>query len=233
MLTITNLDAGYGNLKILNDVSIDLVAGDLTIIIGPNGSGKSTTVKSVFGLTDRFSGKIVFDGHDLTKLKTHEIVRLGIGYVPQGRLVFDTLTVEENLDMGGFGLEKQLVQRRKAEVLQLFPILKERLGQKASFLSGGQQQMLSIGRALMRKPKLLLLDEPSLGLDPKTQKLIFKTIQEINKAGTTVMMVEQNAHQALRICKHAFVIENGVVAAKGGPSLAKQKRMKELYLGGR
>jgi len=118
------------------------------------------------------------------------------------------------------------------EVMTLFPILKERLNQKASFLSGGQQQMLSIARALMKKPKLLLLDEPSLGLDPKTQTLIFKTIKEINKAGTTIMMVEQNAHQALKVCTHAYVIENGKVVAKGGPDLAKQKKIQELYLGG-
>ncbi len=232
MLTIEKLNAGYGKLQILKNITIRLKEGDLGVIIGPNGSGKSTTVKSVFGLTTRFSGRIVFDGTDLTRIPTHDIVQLGIGYVPQGRLVFETLTVEENLGMGGFNLSRTLVAERKEYVLRLFPILKRRLRQKASFLSGGQQQQLSIARALIRDPKLLLLDEPSLGLDPKTQKLIFRTIREINRAGTTVMMVEQNAHQALEICTKAFVIENGRVALSGGPTLARRKRVRELYLGG-
>ncbi|MDD9954404.1 MAG: ABC transporter ATP-binding protein [Candidatus Woesearchaeota archaeon] len=232
MLEIKNLDAGYDKLQILRNVSIKLKKGDLTIIIGPNGSGKSTTVKSVFGLTKRFKGAVLFEGKNLNKLKTHERVRLGIGYVPQGRLVFDTLTVEENLEMGGFGLPTEEVEEKKQEMLKLFPLLETKLDQKASFLSGGQQQMLSIARALMRTPKLLLLDEPSLGLDPKTQAHIFQIVKRINTEGVTVMMVEQNAHQALAICKKAFVIENGRVALSGGPSLAKKKSVQKLYLGG-
>lgn len=232
ILSIKNLIAGYGAMRILDGVSIDLLPGDLAIVIGPNGSGKSTTVKSVFGITTIIGGSIRFDGQELVGKKTHEIVRMGIGYVPQGRLVFDTLTVEENLEMGGYDLDHATLAQRKAEVMALFPILAEKRSQGAGYLSGGQQQMLSIGRALMRKPRLLLLDEPSLGLDPKTQQLIFSTIKGINKAGTAVLMVEQNAHQALRICTKAYVIESGKVAASGGPELAQQKRMKALYLGG-
>lgn len=233
LLEIKDLKAGYGNLEVLRGVSIALDEGDLAVIIGPNGSGKSTTVKSVFGLTTHFSGNISFDGKRITGMPTHEIVRLGIGYVPQGRLVFDTLTVDENLSMGGFNIaDSRTVNEQKEQVLSLFPILQQKRDQKASFLSGGQQQMLSIARALMRKPKLLLLDEPSLGLDPKTQKLIFKKIKDVNGQGVTVMMVEQNANQALQICSKAYVVENGSIAAKGGPDLAKKKRIQDLYLGG-
>lgn len=232
VLSIVGLHAGYGQMEILHGVSIGLSPGDLGVVVGPNGSGKSTTVKSIFGLTTVTAGGIAFDGKDISRLPTHEIARLGVGYVPQGRLVFDTLSVEENLEMGGFDLDAGTRAMRKESVLGLFPALREKLTQQASYLSGGQQQQLSIARALMRKPKLLLLDEPSLGLDPKTQLLIFATLKKINADGTTILMVEQNARQALRICTKAFVVEGGEVVATGGPALAKQKRMKELYLGG-
>lgn len=233
LLDIHKLDAGYGHHQVLKDVSISLEKGDLAVIIGPNGSGKSTTVKSVFGLTTHFSGKISFDGKDLAGKPTHWIVRLGIGYVPQGRLVFDSLTVEENLQMGAFdSTGKGVKAQRMRRMLKMFPVLREKLSHQASFLSGGQQQMLSIARALMREPKLLLLDEPSLGLDPRTQKLIFSTVKRINSEGVTVMMVEQNAKQALAICTKAYVVENGRIAAHGGPELARKKRIQELYLGG-
>lgn len=232
VLKITNLNAGYGALQILKSIDMSLTQGELAVVIGPNGSGKSTTIKAVFGISDIFSGSIDFEGKKISGKPTHEIVRMGIGYVPQGRLVFDTLSVEENLDMGGYGMPANYVERRKKEVLALFPLLKTKLSAKASFLSGGQQQQLSIARALIREPKLLLLDEPSLGLDPKTQQFVFKTIKEINKLGVTVLMVEQNAHQALEICTKAYVVESGRIGAVGGPELAQQKRVKELYLGG-
>lgn len=232
LLKVTDLEAGYGKLKVLKGINMSLTPGELAVVIGPNGSGKSTIVKSVFGITTPFGGNILFDDWDLTSLSTHERVRMGIGYVPQGRMVFESLSVEENLEMGGFGLSSFELVAAKARVLKLFPILKERLSQQATFLSGGQQQMLSIARALMRQPRLLLLDEPSLGLDPKTQALIFRTIREINKTGTTILMVEQNAHQALAICTKAYVVENGSIGAVGGPELARRKRVKELYLGG-
>lgn len=231
-LNIRSLVAGYGGLQILQDLTLSLDKGDFGVVIGPNGSGKSTTVKSVFGLTMIDQGSISLFGKEIVGLKPHEVARLGVGYVPQGRLVFDTLTVDENLEMGGFDLHAVDRTLRKNEVMDIFPILREKKSQRASFLSGGQQQQLSIARALMRNPSLLLLDEPSLGLDPKTQQMIFSTLQAINKRGVTILMVEQNAHQALRVCTKAFVVESGKVVAQGGPSLAKQKRMKELYLGG-
>jgi branched-chain amino acid transport system ATP-binding protein len=232
VLSIENLSAGYGNLQVLQDVSMSLREGDLAVVIGPNGSGKSTTVKSVFGLTTNFGGRIAFAGTDITSMQTHRIVKLGIGYVPQGRLVFDTLTVRENLAMGGYDVPAAELGSRMEEMLELFPLLREFLDRKASFLSGGQQQQLSIARALMRKPRLLLLDEPSLGLDPKTQSLIFRTVKEICARGVCVLMVEQNARQALAVCTHAYVVECGKVVASGGPELARHKRMQELYLGG-
>lgn len=232
MIEIKNLKAGYDHHTVLKGISLQIQEGDLGVVIGPNGSGKSTTIKSIFGLTTRYAGTILFEKTDITTMKTHRIVRRGIGYVPQGRLVFDSLSVEENLEMGGFGLDRTEIAKRKREVLDLFPALKQKLAQKASFLSGGQQQMLSIGRALMRRPKLLLLDEPSLGLDPKTQKLIFSILKKINTTGVTILMVEQNAYQALQICTKAFVIENGMIAARGGRELARKKKIKEHYLGG-
>jgi branched-chain amino acid transport system ATP-binding protein len=232
LLDIKGLEAGYGALRILKGVDIALREGDLAVIIGPNGSGKSTTVKSVFALTTRFAGSILFDGHELTRLETHEIVKLGISYVPQGRLVFDTLTVAENLAMGGYDLPESLREERTRDVLALFPQLVPHLSKRATFLSGGQQQMLSVARALMRRPRLLLLDEPSLGLDPKTQKLIFATVKDICARGTTVMMVEQNAHHALAICTKAYVVENGEVVLSGGPEIARQRKIQDLYLGG-
>jgi len=231
LLRITNLKAGYDNLEVLHGIDMSVREGDLAVVIGPNGSGKSTVVKSVFHLT-QLQGSILFDGKELTRLPTHEIVRLGIGYVPQGRLVFDSLTVEENLGMGGYGLKPEAMHAGMARVLKLFPQLKTRSGVQAGFLSGGQQQMLSIARALMRTPRLLLLDEPSLGLDPKTQQLIFRIVRRLRDEGVTVLMVEQNAHQALRICDKAYVLENGGVAAAGGKDLAKRKKIQELYLGG-
>lgn len=232
VLSIKGLQAGYGKQVVLNGLDISLSEGDLAVIVGPNGSGKSTTVKSVFGLTAVFKGRIGFGSRRIDGMATHEIVRLGISYVPQGRLVFDSLTVRENLAMGGYDLPAEERQGRMQHVLGTFPLLKDFLKTKAGFLSGGQQQQLSIARALMRRPRLLLLDEPSLGLDPKTQKLIFRTVKEINARGVTVMMVEQNAKQALAICTKAFVIENGRVAAEGGPELSRKKSVQRLYLGG-
>jgi branched-chain amino acid transport system ATP-binding protein len=220
-------------LQILKGIDMSVHEGKIAIVIGPNGSGKSTTVKSVFGLTTQTGGSITFNGKELTRMATHDIVAEGIGYIPQGRLVFDALTVEENLEMGAFLVPQEEIPARMEEVFSLFPILKQKRSQQATFLSGGQQQMLSMARALMQQPRLLLLDEPSLGLDPKTQQLIFETIKQVNKHGTTILMVEQNARQALAICDKAYVIEQGRIAATGGKELAKRKKIQELYLGGR
>lgn len=232
MLEIKHLEAGYGHLKILKGVNLVAKKGDLVALVGPNGSGKSTTLKCIFGLLKAKKGKILLKRKNISELNPDEIVRLGVSYAPQGRRVFQTMTVEENLEMGGFILEnKDRVKERIKEVYSYFPILKERKDQKASFLSGGQQQMLSIGRALMLKPEILLLDEPSLGLAPNVMIEIFRKIKEINKQGTTIVLVEQNAHMALEICNRAYVLEQGKIALHDGSSLANKKLVKLLYLG--
>lgn len=232
MLEIRNLEAGYGHLKILKGINLIAKKGDLVALVGPNGSGKSTTLKCISGLLKPKKGRILLKKRNISGMNPDEVVRLGVSYVPQGRRVFQTMTVEENLEMGGFILEnKELVKERTKEIYSYFPILKERKDQKASFLSGGQQQMLSIGRALMLKPEILLLDEPSLGLAPNVMADIFRKINEINKRGTTIILVEQNAHMALEICNRAYVLEQGRIALHDGSSLVNKKLVKQLYLG--
>ena len=232
MLEIKHLEAGYGHLKILKGINLMAKKEDLVALVGPNGSGKSTTLKCIFGLLKPNKGKILFKNKNIIGKSSDEIVRLGLSYVPQGRRVFQTMTVEENLEMGGFILEnKDLVKDRIKEVYNYFPILNEKKNQKATFLSGGQQQMLSIGRALMLKPELLLLDEPSLGLAPNIMVEIFRKIKDINKQGTTVILVEQNAHMALEICNRAYVLEQGKIALHDSSRLSNKKLLKQLYLG--
>lgn len=232
MLSLKNVEAGYGRLKILKDVTLSVKKGDLAALIGPNGSGKSTTIKTIFGLLKPEKGSITFKNKDITGMSPDQIVRLGISYVPQGRRVFQTMTIEENLEMGAYTIkDKKTINDRLSDVYKYFPILEERKNQKATFLSGGQQQMLSIGRALMLKPELLLLDEPSLGLAPKIMVEMFKKIKEINKKGTTIVLVEQNARMALEISNKGFILENGKIAVHGGSDLHKKKIVKDLYLG--
>lgn len=232
MLEIKHLEAGYGHLKVLNGINLVAKQGDLVALIGPNGCGKSTTLKCIFGLLKPKNGKILFKRHSIAGKNPDEIVRLGVSYVPQGRRVFSTMSVEENLEIGSFILkDRNLIKERIKEIYNFFPILKEKRSQKATFLSGGQQQLLSIGRALMLKPELLLLDEPSLGLAPNMMIEIFRKIKEINKQGTTVILVEQNAHMALEICNRAYVLEGGRIALHDGSGLGNKKLVKELYLG--
>lgn len=232
MLKVEHLEASYGYLKILYGINLEVKKGDLVAIVGPNGSGKSTTIKTIFGLIKAEKGSVTFKDKNITNKKPYEIVRYGIAYVPQGRMVFQTMTVEENLEMGAFTVtNNKEVKKRIEEIYEFFPILKDKRNQRATFLSGGQQQMLSIGRALMLKPELILMDEPSLGLAPKTMLEIFKKIKDINKKGVTVILVEQNAHMALKICNKAYVLEQGKIALQGGPELAKSKLVKDLYLG--
>jgi len=232
MLQLKDIEAGYGHIKVLHGITLEAKQGDLVAIIGPNGSGKSTTIKSIFGLVKPTKGKILFKNKNIMGKTADKIVHYGISYVPQGRVVFQTMTVEENLEMGAFIVkDREVVKQRMQEVYKLFPILEEKRQQRATFLSGGQQQMLSIGRALMLKPELLLLDEPSLGLAPNMMVHIFRTIKDINKRGTTIVLVEQNAHMALEICNKAYVLEQGKIALSGGPELAKKKQVKDLYLG--
>ncbi len=234
MLQIKNLESGYGEMQILFGININIKPNDIAVIIGPNGAGKSTLLKSIFNLVDVYRGKIIFKNKNITKIPTHELIELGISYVPQGRQVFQTLTVKENFEMGAFlTKEKELIEKRIEEVLEKhFPDLRKKLNDYAFNLSGGQQQMLAIGRALMQDPQLLLLDEPSLGLAPKIMKELFKKIKEINEEGVTIMIVEQNAKQATAIADRIFVLEDGKLALSGDKSILKTKKIQHIYLGG-
>ena len=232
-LRIRNLEAGYGRLQVLFGVSMDVEPGEIAVLIGPNGAGKSTMLKSVFNLTHISKGSISFNGRDITALPTHQRIALGISIVPQGRQVFPALSVRENLEVGAYLTpEAGVVEERMKEVLGHFPELKPKLNDAAQSLSGGQQQMLAIGRALMQKPTLLLLDEPSLGLSPKLMKELFIRIQKINKEGTTILMVEQNAKAACAIADRVFVLEEGRIALHGGRDVLKNEKIKKIYLGG-
>jgi len=233
LLELKNIEAWYGKLQVLKGVNMKVERGEFVCIIGPNGSGKSTTLKCVNGLIQKKKGTVLFEGKNISKKQAHDVTKLGISIVPQGRRVFGTMTVEENLEMGGFILDKVVVKDRLKEVYRFLPELKKWRSKRATFLSGGQQQLLSFGRALMLKPKLIILDEPSLGLSPKAMKHIFEKIVQINKAGTTVLMVEQNAKMALSLCDRAYVLELGKNRLTGkGKDLLKDKRVSKLYLGG-
>ena len=234
ILEIKELEAGYGKLQILHGINLHVNEKEIVAIIGPNGAGKSTVLKSIMSLVNKSKGTIEFNTKHITKHKTHKIVQEGISLVPQGRIVFQSLTVQENLEMGGFLIkDKNELKKRIEELYEFFPILKTKKNQKASFLSGGQQQMVSIARSLILRPKLLLMDEPSLGLAPKTIHEVFEKIKEIkNKLGTTILIVEQNAHKALEICDRCYVLDQGKVALEGTSKLAKDPRVKKLYLGG-
>lgn len=232
ILEVKDVQASYEKLQVLRGVSLQVKKGDLVALIGPNGSGKSTTLKTIFGLLKPSSGSILFNGKSIAGMPAHEVVKLGISFVPQGRRVFSTMTVKENLEMGAYLVsDSKIVQERLKQAYELFPMLKAKQNHKATFLSGGEQQMLSIARSLMLDPQLLLLDEPSLGLAPKTMAEIFSKIKKINSLGTTVVLVEQNASMALQIANKVYVLENGRVAISGGPELANKKIVKDLYLG--
>jgi len=233
MLKIQNLKAGYKSLEILHGIELEVKPAEIVAIIGPNGSGKSTLLKSIFNLCEIYSGKIIFKNKDITKLPTHYLIQEGICYVPQGRQVFSTLTVRENLEMGCFILEDhELFKRNLADVYNKFPVLKKRENDLALNLSGGEQQMLAIARALIQDPELLLLDEPSLGLAPKIRKEIFEKIVEINKEGVSIIIVEQNAKQAVEIAHRTYVLENGRIVLEGGKEILKDERIKSIYFGG-
>ncbi|SRR6056297_479590 len=234
MLKIQELKSGYNGMEILHGIDLEVKPGEIIAIIGPNGSGKSTTLKSIFNLCNIYSGKIEWKNKNITKLKTHEKIFEGISYVPQGRQVFRDLTVHENLEMGAFIMkDKVLVKTNIKDVYEKFPFLKEKRDKYANTLSGGQQQMLAIGRALIQNPQLLLLDEPSLGLSPKAMKEIFEKIQEINKEGVSIIIVEQNAKQAVEIADRTYILEDGKIALTGGKEILKNPKIKDIYFGGR
>ena len=233
MLEIENLVAGYNNVPILNSLNITANSGNITVVIGPNGAGKSTLLKTISGLIPTSSGSIKFDGEDISKMPPDEIVKLGIIHVPEGRMIFNRLTVSENLLMGAF--QQSSTNKKKEDfdrVLHLFPILSQRLGQLGGTLSGGEQQMLAIGRGLMSTPKLLMLDEPSLGIAPIIVEQIFNLIDEIKKTGVSILMVEQNASKALRAADFGYVLELGNLQTSGPSiSLLNDKDIKKYYLG--
>ncbi len=234
MLEIKDLNSGYNGTEILHKVNFKARPAEIVAIIGPNGAGKSTLLKSIFSLCEVYSGKIFFKDKDITRLSTHELIYEGVSYVPQGRQVFSDLTVKENLEMGAFILrEQETIKRNIEDVFAKFPFLRKKQDDYAFALSGGQQQMLAIARGLMQSPELLLLDEPSLGLAPKTMKEVFQKIQEINKEGIAVIIVEQNAKQAVKIADRTYILEDGRIALEGGKEILKDKRIKNIYFGGR
>ena len=242
MLDIKNLKAGYGSLEILHGVDISVAPGEIVVLIGPNGAGKSTVLKSVFSLTEAYGGQIVFSAQgeasggsskDITHLKTHELINLGISFVPQGRQIFSNMTVLENLEMGAFVIaDKAVAKERIAEIFKKFPVLQDKQHQISATLSGGQQQLFALARALMQRPKLLLLDEPSLGLSPKMIGEIFEQVVKIRNEGVAVLMVEQNAKQALAIADRTYILEGGKVALTGGREILNNPKIKDIYFGG-
>jgi branched-chain amino acid transport system ATP-binding protein len=234
MLELKRLDVFYGAINALKNVSINIEEGEIVTLIGANGAGKSTTLKAISGLEKPRSGEIMFNKKEITSLNAPDIVRLGISHVPEGRRIFSKMSVMENLEMGAFiRNDKVEIKKDFEKIFSLFPRLKERIHQMAGTLSGGEQQMLAIGRALMARPKLLLLDEPSMGLAPIIVKEIFSIIKDINSAGTTVLLVEQNAHMALNVAHRAYIIRNGEIEIQGdAKELLKDENVKSAYLGG-
>ncbi|WP_162413917.1 ABC transporter ATP-binding protein [Haloarcula salina] len=232
VLEIRGLDAGYGDLQILTDVDMTVGEGEYVTIVGPNGAGKSTAMKSVLGLTTYMDGSIALNGEDIAGTDTNTVVSKGVSYVPQSDNLFSTMTVRENLLMGAYSLE-EVPEDRLREVLDRFPILEERQMQRAGTMSGGQQQMIAMGCALMVDPDVLLLDEPSAGLAPDLVVDMFDKIDEINDAGTAILMVEQNAKEALRRCDRGYVLVNGENAYEGpGTELLNDQEVRERFLGG-
>ncbi len=232
LLSVRDLDAGYGDLQILSEVDMDVREGEYITIVGPNGAGKSTVMKSVFGLTNRMDGTITFDGTEITQMAPERIIHEGIGYVPQSDNVFNSMSVRENLEMGAYILD-DVPEDALAEVYERFPILEERTDQKAGTMSGGQQQMLAMGRALMLDPDLLLLDEPSAGLAPDLVDEMFQKVREINDSGTSILMVEQNAKEALGQCDRGYVLVDGENRYEDtGDALLADQQVRQDFLGG-
>ncbi|MEW6265640.1 MAG: ABC transporter ATP-binding protein [Thermodesulfobacteriota bacterium] len=232
VLELKNIVAGYGRIDVLRNVSLSVRRGEIVTMIGSNGAGKSTTLKTIFGLTHIASGKILFEGADVTSKKVHDLVAMGLAFVPQERNIFPSLTVFENLEMGAYTLPPNQVAGRIAQVCRRFPILRTRASQKAGTLSGGERQMLAIARGLMSGPSLMLLDEPSLGLAPLIISALFEQIQAINQAGTTVLLIEQNARRALSIANRGYVMELGQIRHEGkGGDLLQDEQVQRTYLG--
>lgn len=234
LLEVKNLFVSYGAIRALKGISFDVAKGEIISLIGSNGAGKTTTLHSISNIIKKESGEVIFKGEDITKLAPDQIVRRGLIQVPEGRRIFANLTVKENLEMGAFTRKDAAgIKNDMEHVYELFPRLKERLKQVAGTLSGGEQQMLAMGRALMSKPELLLLDEPSMGLAPILVDEIFDIIQKINKDGTTILLVEQNAFKAMQIANRVYILETGSISASGRASdMIKDPAVQKAYLGG-
>jgi len=233
LLTIENASVYHGNIKALHEISFSVGRGEIVSLIGANGAGKSTILKAIAGILTPRSGKILLAGRNLIGIPSHTIVRMGISLVPEGRGIFANMSVRENLEMGAYIRDlRQEVEKGIGEVFALFPRLKERASQPAGTLSGGEQQMLAIGRAMVAKPALVLLDEPSMGLSPLLVREIFRMIREINEAGTTILLVEQNAFMALSVAHRAYVLETGRITVQGTAStLRSDPKVRAAYLG--
>ena len=234
MLEVRSLECRYGKVNVLKGVSLEVRQGELVSLIGANGAGKTTTLRAISGLVPPVSGQIVFEGADITRMPARRILAMGIAHCPEGRRVFPYMTVQENLEMGCYlRSDRARVAEDMKRILSRFPVLAERRSQPAGTLSGGEQQMLAIGRALMSRPKLMLFDEPSLGLAPTMVERTFDIVMEIRRAGTTVLMVEQNAYAALEMCDRSYVLESGAVTLQGsGRELISNPHVRQAYLGG-
>jgi len=233
LLEIEYLSAGYDRIEILHSISLHLASGEMVAVVGPNGAGKSTVFKALMGLIVPTGGRIVYQGEPITGLRTDLLVRRGIGYVPQGRVVFPRMTARENLDLGAFfERDRRRLETTRDRVLTIFPELRPRLAQRAGLMSGGEQQMLAIGRALMSAPTLLLLDEPSLGLSPRYVGIVFRKLLELQASGLSILLVEQNATRSLEVANRGYVLDMGEVRFEGpGARLLADQQVRELYLG--
>jgi branched-chain amino acid transport system ATP-binding protein len=233
ILSLRNLEVAYGAIQALHGIDLDVEKGEIVTLIGANGAGKTTTLRSVSGLLKPKHGTITFNGQDITGIKPHIITARGVSHVPEGRGIFANLTVGDNIELGAYLRKDKIQQKELDRVFSLFPVLKERMKQNAGTLSGGEQQMLAISRALMSRPTVLLLDEPSLGLAPQMVQTIFRVIKEINAEGTTILLVEQNAHMALVTAHRGYVMETGRITLHDSTkALLASDRIKKAYLGG-
>jgi len=233
ILGVRNLEVAYGNIPALHGINVEVQKGEIVTLIGANGAGKTTTLRTISGLLKPRRGEVIFDDKNITGTKPHVITAMGVSHVPEGRGIFANLTVNDNLELGAYLRKDKVAEAEYQRIFTLFPVLKERIKQNAGTLSGGEQQMLAISRALMSKPAVLLLDEPSLGLAPQLVQAIFRVIKEINAEGTTILLVEQNAHMALMTAHRGYVMETGrIVLHDTTKALLTSDRVKKAYLGG-
>jgi branched-chain amino acid transport system ATP-binding protein len=233
ILTVRELEVSYGNIPALHGIDLEVEKGEIVTLIGANGAGKTTTLRTISGLLKPRHGDVAFNGHSIAGVKPHVITAMGVSHVPEGRGIFANLTVSDNLELGAYLRKDKVQQAEYDRIFTLFPVLKDRFKQSAGTLSGGEQQMLAISRALMSKPQVLLLDEPSLGLAPQMVQTIFRVIKEINAEGTTILLVEQNAHMALVTAHRGYVMETGrIVLTDNTRTLLASDRIKKAYLGG-